>query len=107
MTSTNVNQSIPIIPPVIPPVNPLKELIDILANIVEISGISVIDPERVDNCETRVKRDFPNSITDIFDLEESDIQDLVKFYESKRESSECITFGLTATRRLKGLMHWV
>ena len=97
MTSTNVNQPIPIIPPV----NPVTELIDILANIVEIGGISVIDHQRVGNYETIVKQDFPNCIT-FFDLEESDIQDLVKLYESKRDSSERIGFGLTATRRLKG-----
>ena len=88
MTSTNVNQPIPI-----------------LANIVEIGGILVIDPEKISNCETIVKRDFPNGITDFFDLEERDIQDLVIFYESKRDSSERIAFGLTATRCLKGLMH--
>ena len=105
MTSINVNQTIPIIPK--PLVTPVTELIDILANIVEIGGISVIESERTSNCETIVKRDFPNGITDFFDLEENDIQDLVKFYESKRESSERITFGLTSTRRLKGLMHWV
>ena len=105
MTSTNVNQPIPIIPPGIPPVNPVTELIDILTNIVEIGGILVIDPERIDNCETIVKQDFPNGIIDFFDLEESDIQDLVNFYQSKRDSSERIVFGLTTTRRLKGLIH--
>ena len=105
MTSTNVNQTIPIIPN--PLVIPVTELIDILANIVEIGDISVIELERKINCETIVKRDFSNGITDFFDLEENDIQNLVKFYESKRESSERIAFGLTATRRLKGLMHWV
>ena len=88
-----------------PLVTPVTELIDILTNIVEIGGISVIESERKSNCETIVKRDFPNGITDFFDLEENDIQDLVKFYESKRESTERIAFGLTATRRLKGLMH--
>ena len=103
MTSTNVNQ--PISPN--PLVTPVTELIDILTNIVEIGGISVIASERKTNCETIVKRDFPNGIKDFFDLEENDIQDLVKFYESKRESTERIAFGLTATRRLKGLMHWV
>ena len=67
----------------------------------------MIESERKSNCETIAKRDFSNGITDFFDLEENDIQDLEKFYESKRESSERIAFGLTATRRLKGLMHWV
>ena len=77
MTSTNVNQTVPIIPN--PLVTPVTELIDISANIVEIGGISVIESERKSNCETIVKRDFPNGITDFFDLEENDIQDLVKF----------------------------
>ena len=101
-----MNQPISIIPPVVPPVDPVTELIDILANIVEIVGISV-DLERVTNCKTIVKRDFPNGITDLFDLEESDVEDLVKFYESKRYSSERIAFGLTATRRLQSLIRWV
>ena len=78
-----------------------------MANIVETGGISVITQDRVKNCETIVKRDFPNGITDFSDLEEKNIQDLAKLYESKRDSSERITFGLTATRRMKGLMHWV
>ena len=39
MTSTNVNRPIPIIPPVVPPIDPVTELIDILANIIEIGGI--------------------------------------------------------------------
>ena len=94
-------------PPVVPPVNPVTELIEIMANIVEIGGISVITQDRVKSCETIVKRDFPNGITDFSDLEEKYIQDLVKFYESKRDSSERIAFGLTVTRRMKGLMHWV
>ena len=106
MTSTNVNRPIPIIPPVVPPIDPVTELIDILANIIEIGGISVVDPERSRNYETIVKRDFPNVIIDFFDLEESDIQDLVKFCESKRDFFEHIAFGSTATRRLKGLMRW-
>jgi len=78
-----------------------------MANIVEIDGISVITQDRVKNCETIVKRDFPNGITDLSDVKEKDIQDRVKFYESKRDTSERIDFGLTATRRMKGLMHWV
>ena len=90
-----------------PPVTPITELIEIMANIVEIGDISVITQDGVKNCETIVKRDFPNGITDFSDLEEKDIQDLVKFYESKRDSSERIAFGLTTTRRMKGLMHWV
>ena len=104
MISTNVNQPIPIIPPIAPPVDPVTELINISTNIIEIGGISVVYPERVMNNETIVKRDFPDGVTDIFDLEESDIQDLVKFYESKRVSFERIVFGLTATRRLKCVM---
>ena len=83
MTSTNVNRPIPIIPPVVPPIDPVTELIDILANIIEIGGISVVDPERARNYETIVKRDFPSVIIDFFDLEESDIQDLVKFLRIK------------------------
>ena len=55
-----MNQLIPIISPVVPPIDPVTELIDILANIVEIDGISVVDPERVTNCEIIVKRKFPN-----------------------------------------------
>ena len=102
MSSTN--QAIHINPN--PLVTPVTELIDILANIVEIGGISV-DLERVTNCKTIVKRDFPNGITDLFDLEESDIEDLVKCYESKRDSSERIAFGLTTTRRLKSLIRWL
>ena len=94
-------------PPIAPQVTPVTELIEIMANIVEIGGISVITQDRVKKCEPIVKRDFPNGITDFSDLEEKDIQDLVKFYESKRDSSERIAFGLTATRRMKGLMHWV
>ena len=96
-----------ITPPIAPQFTPVTELIEIMANIVEIGGISVITQDRVKNCETIVKRDFPNGITDFSDLEEKDIQDLVKFYESKRDSSERIAFGLTAIRRMKGLMHWV
>ena len=103
MSSTN--QAIHINPN--PLVTPVTELIDILTNIVKNGGISVIASERESNREAIVKRDFPNGITDFFDLEENDIQDLVKFFESKRESSKRIAFGLTATRRLKGLMHWV
>ena len=107
MTSINVNHPIPIIPPVVPPVGPVTELIDILANIVEIGGISAVSPKRVTKCETIVKRDFPNGITYFFDFDESVIQDLVKFYKSKRDSFEHIAFGFTATRHLKGLMHYV
>ena len=107
MTSTSVNQTIPITPPVVPPVDLVTELIDTLANTVEIGGSTVVGSEKSDNCETIVKRDYHNSIIDFFDLEENDIQDLVKNYESKRNSFECIAFGLTETRCLKGLMHWV
>ena len=102
-----MNQPIPIIPPVVSPVDPVTELIDILGNTVKIGGISVVVLERVTNCKTIVKRDFHNGITDLFDLEESDIEDLVKCYESKRDSSERIAFGLTTTRRLKSLIRWV
>ena len=94
-------------PPVVLPVNPITELIEIMPYIVRIGGISVITQDRVNNFETIIKRDFPNGITDFFDLEEKDIQDFVKFYEFKRDSSERISFGLTTTRRMKGLMHWV
>ena len=48
MTSTNVNQ--PISPN--PLVTPVTESIDILTNIVEIGGISVIASERKSNCVT-------------------------------------------------------
>ena len=98
MTSTS--------PSVVSPLNPVTELIDIMANIVEIGGISIITQDRVKNCETIVKRDFPNGITDSSDLEEKYILDIVKFYESKRDSSERFAFGLTATRRMKGIMYW-
>ena len=87
-------------PPAVLPVNPITELIEIMTYIVEIGG-------RVKNFETIVKRDFPNGITNFSDLEEKNTQDLVKLYESKRDSSERIAFGLTTTRRMKGLMHWV
>ena len=40
-------------------------------------------------------------------LEERDITDLVTTYESKRDATIRITFGLTVTRRLKELLHWV
>ena len=62
-----------ITPPIAPQFTPVTELIEIMANIVEIGGISVITQDRVKNCEAIVKRDFPNGITDFFDLEEKDI----------------------------------
>ena len=41
------------------------------------------------------------------DLEEREITDLITTYESKRDIMKCITFGLAATRSLKGLLRWV
>ena len=48
-----------ITPPIAPQVTPVTELIEIMANIVEIGGISVITQDRVKKCESIVKRDFP------------------------------------------------
>ena len=61
-------------PPIAPQGTPVTELIEIMANIVELGGISVINQDRVKNCETIDKRDFPNGITDFSDLEERNIK---------------------------------
>ena len=97
--------SSPVIPA--PPVNPIIQLISILVNIVNVCDISVDTIQQENNCQIIVQQDVPDGILNFLDFEERDITDLVTAYESKRDPTERINFGLTATRRLKGLLHWV
>ena len=50
---------------------------------------------------------FPNDLVDFLYLEESNIMDMIKNYESKREVNDCIIIGMIATRRLRNVLHWV
>ena len=99
--------TIPPTAPIVPPVSPITQLINILINVVNVGGVSVDLIQQTNNCRIIAQQDFPDGILNFLDLEERDITDLVTAYESKRDTTERITFGLTATRRLKGLLHWV
>jgi len=99
--------TIPPTAPIVPPVSPITQLINILINVVNVGGVSVDLIQQTNNCRIIAQQDFPDGILNFLDLEERDISDLVIAYESKRDTTERINFGLTATRRLKGLLHWV
>ena len=59
------------------------------------------------NSQNIANHNYPNSIMDFLDLEEEDITSLIHTYDNKRDPTERINFGLTATRHLKGLLRWV
>ena len=50
---------------------------------------------------------FPNDLVDFFYLEESNIMDMIKNHESKREVNDCIIVGMIAIYRLINVLHWV
>ena len=99
----------PILPPVIPapPVAPNNQLISILINVINVGGVLVTLIQQSNNCRIIAQQDFPDTIWNFLDLEERGITNLVTAYESKRDPTERINFGLTTIRRLKGLLHWV
>ena len=99
--------AVPFIPPIIlvSPVNSVTQSISILVNIVNVGGVSVDQIQQTNNCRIIAQQDFPDEIMNFLDLEKRDITHLVTAYESKRDATECITFRLTTTRRLQGLLH--
>ena len=58
-------------------------------------------------CERIVKENFPSGLKEFKLMDEAELTSMVSDYERMRDATDRIRFGLTGTRRLKGLMHYV
>ena len=58
-------------------------------------------------CERIVKENFPSGLKEFRLMDEAELTSMVSDYERMRDAADRIRFGLTGTRRLKGLMHYV
>ena len=58
-------------------------------------------------CNCIVEEHFPLGLREFKVMEDSEINSMVSRYEMMRDENQLIKFGLTHTRRLKGLMNYV